>query len=76
MKTSADDTPELHSSNSVSQNVKNTAKTACRLDTDYSTADATPFLVWDNDSSQLRRVYVGPADSGGTGYRVLMSPNK
>jgi hypothetical protein len=59
----------------VSQNVKNALRTALRIDTDRSTADATPMWMWDTSSGQLHRVLVGPPDSGGPGYRALRLTN-
>ena len=40
-----------------------------------TTATHTRFLIWDVDTGALRRVTVGAADSGGTGFKVLRIPN-
>jgi len=58
-----------------SQNRKNPLKTGLRIDTDYKTQNATPMLLWDNNAKQLKRVFVGPPDSGGKGYRALVIEN-
>lgn len=39
------------------------------------TATHTRFLLWDVDAGALKRVYVGAADSGGTGKKVLCVDN-
>lgn len=39
------------------------------------TANDTSLLLWDVTAGSLRRVTIGAADSGGTGYRVLRIPN-
>jgi hypothetical protein len=59
----------------VSQNRKNPLKTGLRVDADYSAADATPMLLWDNNANRLKRVKVGPPDSGGKGFRALVIEN-
>lgn len=59
----------------VSQNRKNPLKTAVKVDTDFHTPHATPMLLWDNTTQTLKRVYVGPPDSGGKGYRALVIEN-
>lgn len=40
-----------------------------------ATATHTRLLVWDVDTGALRRVTVGAANSGGTGFKVLRIPN-
>lgn len=45
-----------------------------RMDTS-TTASETRLLVWDVDAGSLRRVSVGAADSGGTGFKTLRVPN-
>ncbi len=59
----------------VSQNRKNPLRTGMKIDTDYHTQHATPMLLWDNTARRLKRVYVGPPDSGGPGFRVLVIEN-
>lgn len=60
---------------SASANRKNPLKTALRLDTDYKAPNATPMLLWDNQAGKLKRVLVGPPDSGGPGFRALVVEN-
>jgi hypothetical protein len=38
-------------------------------------AGQTRFLIYDVDKGTLQRVSVGPADSGGVGYKILRIPN-
>jgi len=59
----------------VSQNRKNPLKTGLRIDTDYITKNGTPMLLWDNRARRLKRVLVGPPDSGGKGFRALVVEN-
>jgi hypothetical protein len=59
----------------ASANRKNALKTGVRIDTDYKTANATPMLLWDNQAGKLKRVLVGPPDSGGAGFRALVVEN-
>lgn len=59
----------------VSQNRKNALKTAVQIDTDYAAENATPMLLWDNRAKTLKRVMVGPPDSGGPGFRALVIAN-
>lgn len=40
-----------------------------------ATANETSMLLWDITAASLRRVSIGAADSGGTGFRVLRIPN-
>lgn len=40
-----------------------------------ATANNTRLLVWDVTAGSLRRVSIGAADSGGSGFRVLRIPN-
>ncbi|MHC1762920.1 MAG: hypothetical protein AB9869_01255 [Verrucomicrobiia bacterium] len=40
-----------------------------------TTAGETRLLLWDVDAATLKRVSIGAADSGGTGYKVLRVPN-
>ncbi len=59
----------------VSANRKNPLKTGLRVDTGYAEANATPMLLWDNAAGRLKRVRVGPPDSGGPGFRALVVEN-
>lgn len=59
----------------ASANRKNPARTGLKVDTDYRTKNATPMLLWDNQAGKLKRVYVGPPDSAGPGFRALMVEN-
>lgn len=59
----------------ASANRKNPLKTALRLDADYKAPNATPMLLWDNQAGKLKRVLVGPPDSGGPGFRALVVEN-
>jgi len=59
----------------VSQNRKNVLKTAVKIDTNYAAQNATPMLLWDNQALTLKRVMVGPPDSGGPGFRALVITN-
>jgi len=59
----------------VSQNRKNELKTAVRIDTNYAAKNATPMLLWDNQSKTLKRIMVGPPNSGGPGFRALVIAN-
>ena len=59
----------------VSQNRKNALKTAVQIDTNYAAENATPMLLWDNRTRTLKRVMVGPPDSGGPGFRALVIAN-
>lgn len=59
----------------VSQNRKNKLKTAIRIDTNYSSENGTPMLLWDNSAKKLKRVMVGPPNSGGPGFRALVIAN-
>jgi hypothetical protein len=59
----------------VSQNRKNALKTAVKFDTNYAAENATPMLLWDNQAKTLKRVMVGPPDSGGPGFRALVIAN-
>jgi hypothetical protein len=43
--------------------------------TNGATAGGTRMYLWDVDASTLKLVYVGAADSGGTGYKVLRIAN-
>lgn len=58
-----------------SRNRKNPLKTAVRIDTDYAAENATPMLLLDNRAGKLKRVMVGPPDSGGPGFRALVIEN-
>ena len=60
---------------SESRNRKNPLKTGVRVDTEFQQENATPMLLWDNNSGTLKRVYVGPPDSGGSGFRALVIEN-
>lgn len=40
-----------------------------------STAGGTRFFLWDVDAGSMKRVFVGAADSGGTGYKALRIAN-
>jgi hypothetical protein len=42
---------------------------------DTAGADETALLLWDQSAGTLKRVYRGPANSGGTNYRVLRIDN-
>ncbi len=59
----------------VSQNQKNQLKSAVRIDTNYSIQNGTPMLLWDNGAKTLKRVMVGPPNSGGQGFRALVIAN-
>lgn len=58
-----------------SVNRKNKLKTAVQIDSDYQTPQATPMWLWDNDGQKLKRVMVGPPNSGGEGFRALIIEN-
>jgi hypothetical protein len=58
-----------------SRNRKNPLQTAVRIDTDYAAENGTPMLLWDNQARKLKRVMVGPPDSGGKGFRALVVEN-
>lgn len=56
--------------------VNNAGSLAARMQLDAGNgADSTGLLLWDVNSGALKRVEVGAADTGGTGYRVLRIAN-
>lgn len=40
-----------------------------------ATSGQTPMLLWDITAGTMKRVSIGAADSGGTGFKVLRVPN-
>lgn len=52
----------------------NTGITASKFDNN-TTAGETGFMLWDISANTLKRVSIGAADSGGTGFKVLRVPN-
>lgn len=59
----------------TSRNRKNPLNTAIKVDTDYNSNNATPMWLWDNNARKLKRVMVGPPNSGGQGFRALVIAN-
>lgn len=60
----------------VSNNTKNSAVTAVEVDTlATSAANESRFLLYDVQTGTMRRVRFGAADSGGSGFRALITPN-
>jgi hypothetical protein len=58
-----------------SVNRKNPLRTGVKIDTEYAREGGTPMWLWDNDAKKLKRVLVGPPDSGGKGFRALVIEN-
>jgi len=52
----------------------NTGITASKFDNN-TTAGETGFMLWDISANTLKRVSIGAANSGGTGFKVLRIPN-
>ena len=70
------DVADLDLSQTVATNAIDIRTT--ELETHFATtavAGQTRFLLYDVDNATLERVTVGPADSGGVGFKVLRIPN-
>jgi len=62
-------------SSKESYNQKNTLQTAVKIDSDSTLPQSTPMWLLDNDAKKLKRVMVGPPNSGGEGFRALVIEN-